>query len=234
MGGFANNAPIVTDGLVFYVDAGNSKSYPGSGTTLSDLVGESTGSMVNMNNTNYSSVNGGLFQFDGVNERFDLSTNIFNGLSNSGITFGAWFNIDSVSGIHTITGAWTNTIANDQVTLALLSNSTIVFAVADGSTGESGVASSTALSTNIWYYVVGTWNINRTINIYINGLFNTTGTQTGNGYNSSSTATFRIGAQVTGQSRYFNGKVAQVQTYNRVLSDAEILQNYNALKNRFV
>jgi hypothetical protein len=35
MGGFANNAPIVTDGLVFYVDAGNSNSYPGSGTTWS-------------------------------------------------------------------------------------------------------------------------------------------------------------------------------------------------------
>lgn len=229
-----NRNSIVTDGLVFYVDAGNADSYPGSGTTWSDLVGDSNGSMVNMDATNYSSTNGGFFSFDGSNERFDLSQNIFNGLSNSGITVGAWFNANSISGVHTISGAWTNTVANDQVTLALISDSTVIFAIADGSTAESGVASSTALSTNTWYYVVGTWNTNRTINVYVNGSLDNTGTQSGNGYNSSSTATFRVGAQVTGQSRYFNGEVAQVQVYNRVLSATEILQNYNALKNRFI
>ena len=31
---------IVTDGLVFYVDAANSKSYSGTGTTWTDLVKE--------------------------------------------------------------------------------------------------------------------------------------------------------------------------------------------------
>ena len=46
MGGFANNAPIVTDGLVFYVDAGNSSSYPGSGTTWSDLIGSDDATLI--------------------------------------------------------------------------------------------------------------------------------------------------------------------------------------------
>ena len=52
MGGFANNAPIVTDGLVFYVDAGNGNSYPGSGTTWSDLSG---------NNNHATLINGTTF-----------------------------------------------------------------------------------------------------------------------------------------------------------------------------
>lgn len=75
MGGFANNAPIVTDGLVFYVDAGNSKSYDGvsGGTTWTDLVGSNNGTLTNMD-TNpasggyvYDSANGGSIVFDNAN-----------------------------------------------------------------------------------------------------------------------------------------------------------------------
>jgi hypothetical protein len=66
MGGFANNAPIVTDGLVFYVDAGNGNSYPGSGTTWSDLVGGNDGALTN--GPTYDSGNGGSIVFDGVDD----------------------------------------------------------------------------------------------------------------------------------------------------------------------
>ena len=67
MGGFANNAPIVTDGLVFYVDAGNNKSYPGSGTTCTDLVGGNDGTLTN--GPTFNSANGGNILFDGSNDR---------------------------------------------------------------------------------------------------------------------------------------------------------------------
>src|SRR6056300_246225 len=66
MGGFANNAPIVTDGLVFYVDAGNSNSYPGSGGTWTDLVGGNDGTLTN--GPTYNSGNGGSIVFDGVDD----------------------------------------------------------------------------------------------------------------------------------------------------------------------
>ena len=66
MGGFANNAPIVTDGLVFYVDAGNSNSYPGSGTTWSDLIGSNDGALTN--GPTFDSANGGSIVFDGTND----------------------------------------------------------------------------------------------------------------------------------------------------------------------
>jgi len=37
----------------------------------------------------------------------------------------------------------------------------------------------------------------------------------------------------TASGEYFNGKIAIVNVYNRVLTDAEVTQNYNALKGRF-
>ena len=79
----------MTDGLVFYVDAGNNKSYNGvsGGTTWTDLAGNNNGTLTNMEtdpaNSGYAydSGNGGSIVFDGVDDRVDLysldSTNSF-------------------------------------------------------------------------------------------------------------------------------------------------------------
>ena len=45
--GFYRGPNIVTDGLVFAVDAGSERSYPGSGTTATDLAGANTVALVN-------------------------------------------------------------------------------------------------------------------------------------------------------------------------------------------
>jgi hypothetical protein len=59
-----NNPRIITDGLVLALDAGNPKSYPGSGTAWTDLSGNgNTGTLVN--GTGYNSGNGGSLVFDG-------------------------------------------------------------------------------------------------------------------------------------------------------------------------
>ena len=74
MGGFANNAPIVTDGLVFYVDAGNSNSYPGSGTTWTDLAGSNDGTLTN--GPTFDSGNGGSIVFDGTDDYVNFLPNL--------------------------------------------------------------------------------------------------------------------------------------------------------------
>ena len=66
--GTTYNPAIVTDGLVFCVDAANKRSYPGTGTTWSDLVGGNDGAMQNMTASNFSSDNAGILSFDGTNE----------------------------------------------------------------------------------------------------------------------------------------------------------------------
>ena len=61
------NPSIVTSGLVLALDAGNTKSYPGSGSTWTDLSGSvSNASLVN--GPTYSSSNGGYISFDGAND----------------------------------------------------------------------------------------------------------------------------------------------------------------------
>jgi hypothetical protein len=63
------NPGIVTSGLVLCLDAGNTKSYPGSGTTWTDLSGNgNTGTLVN--SPSYSS--SGYFSFDGTNKSVSI------------------------------------------------------------------------------------------------------------------------------------------------------------------
>ena len=67
------NSRTITDGLVLALDAGNLKSYPGSGTTWTDIIGRgNTGTLTNSppytySSPTYSSQNGGSIVFNGVN-----------------------------------------------------------------------------------------------------------------------------------------------------------------------
>jgi hypothetical protein len=71
--GISYNPSIVTNGLVLALDAGNRKSYPGTGTTWTDLSGlGNTGTLIN--GPTYSSANGGSIVFDGANDYVITST----------------------------------------------------------------------------------------------------------------------------------------------------------------
>jgi len=60
---------IVEDGLIFYLDAANPRSYDGAGTTWTDLTTDkANGTLVNMTSSNLIEENGGVFTFDGTND----------------------------------------------------------------------------------------------------------------------------------------------------------------------
>ena len=230
MAGFVGpEIPGVTNGLIFYVDA--ALTYTSGSNTWHDEINSNNGTLTN--GPTYSTDGRGSIVFDGGDDKTDFSTNILNGLTNTGITIEAWINPDSISSQALITGVWTQSSGNDQAGLFIIGGK-IYIAVADGSQGESGAGpGSNNLLVGKWQHVVGTWKTDRTYETFNNGVSQGTGTQTGNGYNSSSTGTFRVGAQAQGTGRYFNGKISQVKLYNRALSSTEITQNYNALKSRF-
>jgi hypothetical protein len=70
--GFNYSPKIVTDGLVLYLDAANSKSYPGSGTTWGDLSrSQNNGALVN--GPTFSSANNGILTFNGSNQSANMS-----------------------------------------------------------------------------------------------------------------------------------------------------------------
>ena len=76
--GFYRGPNIVTDGLIYAIDAGSERSYPGTGTTATSLVGSDTGTLTN--GVGFSSNNGGYWEFDGADD-YIINTDTYN-LSN--------------------------------------------------------------------------------------------------------------------------------------------------------
>lgn len=208
---------IVTDGLVLCLDAGNSKSYPGSGNTWFDLSGSNNGTI---SGATYSSNDSGSFHFDG-NDKITSTNNASVQITVG--TIGAWFKATntntSVHGIIAKQGAWGLFVwgnllrAYDWGTPAVRSTS---YTVGD----------------NSWHQAVMTFTqtvgspANNAI-IYLDGIAVLTTTIKHSAHN----VTVQIGE--ANASQFFRGNIAQAMVYNKVLTANEIFQNYNALKGRF-
>jgi hypothetical protein len=241
MGGFANNAPIVTDGLVFYVDAGNSKSYPGSGTTWTDLIGGNNGSLTNMDATNHSSTNGGIFTFDGLDEYVDYGGDAIN-VGTNDFTISCWIKLSSLlPSFGSVLGkSYAGT--GNRYFFGLDGDEKLVSIIADTSSGIVSTGT-TALSSNVWYMITAVFDRSGNVSMYINDTSDTVASNADisskNGSNiTDSSIPLRIGsyaqADKTSPSFLFPGDIATSMIYFKALSAAEVSQNYNALKNRFV
>lgn len=241
MGGFANNAPIVTDGLVFYVDAGNSNSYPGSGTTWSDLIGGNDGTLEPALGPTYNSANGGSIVFDGTDDLVDFG-NILN-LGTQDMTISAWVKLTSnPSGYVTIAGK-SYAGSGDRYFMGTDVNKKVALFIAKSGGSSTIPLGTTVLSLNTWYLITGVWDRSGNASIYINDTADTISANADiSAYSSDDitdiTIPFRIGSYAapnkTGPLLLWPGNIAATMLYFRTLSPAEITQNYNALKNRFV
>ena len=205
---------IVEDGLIYAIDAGSTRSYPGSGTTVTDLVGANTGALTN--GVSYLSSNGGSFDFDGV----DQSISVGNPAVLQNLTAGT---IQAIYYRDASTGTYQMLFSDggSNLELTYLGN-TLQFYI-----GNSGLGYSHAV-TGEWFFVTGTW-ASGSKKLYLNGSEVASGTNTG--INTGSIARF-IGGR--GASFPFNGQIPSIKIYNRELSAAEVLQNYNAQESRFL
>jgi hypothetical protein len=224
-----SSGPLITSGLVLHLDAGNTSSYSGSGTTWTDLSGNNNhGTLIN--GPTYSSTNGGSLVLDGSNDYIDFgnsaSLRAIGGTTN--ITVSAWVYYSAYGGggqsysVITVKGApWTWLLENYLDTFRFR----IVAGGADVSVGDVSTH-----QLNVWYNVVGTYD-GSNMRLYINGVLKNTVPQTGT--LATNTETAKIG---TWQGTNYNltGRVSNVFLYNRVLTASEVLQNYNALLPRFL
>ena len=222
---------IVQNGLVFYVDAARNISYPSASSTWKDMSGNSINLSLN-SSPSYSSRNAGVLSFNGSSQyaSSSVSASVLNNLTQS-LSIGAWINPSLVTGNQYICGTW-NDGASLRTYLLYLAGANSNFYLSHDGVGSPVVTNLTSLIVNNWYYVVGTFN-NTTAKIYTNGYLDCTPLSTaGNLFFTNNS--FYAGAGTGGGSFiYFNGSIANIQVYNRALSDAEVFQNYCATKARF-
>jgi hypothetical protein len=208
------------NGIDLYLDAGYVTSYPTSGTTWTNISGISGGVGSLINGPSYTTLGGGSIDFDGTNDYVSISSPSTM-MSKTSYTKTAWFNFD-VSTYNIISGGDTAQHAFWMAGTNKLN--------AGHNSNWSTVQSTTTLTAGVWYYGAVTFDTTNGWKLYLNGVQEST---------SSSTETFNgandilfIGAYNAAQN-LFNGKIATAQIYDRVLSQTEISQNYNAQKSRF-
>ena len=222
---------VITSGLVLDLDAGNVKSYPGSGTTWFDKSGNaSNGTLTNGPTFNTGSL--GSIVFDGVDDYVSVAkqTAFVNA---SQFTMTAWMKRRlSTSKIILYQGA----DVNNDVAFELWNDGNAYFEVGNASNAYGYIANT---STN-WQYLTMvfdgtlTGNSNR-LKGYINGNLLSLTFAGGSIPSTSgpSNSVFSIGNSQGIGGNFSDGNVAQVFIYNRALSTLEVQQNFNATRARF-
>ena len=216
---------IVTNGLALNLDAGNSFSYAGSGTTWYDVSGNNySGSLIN--GPTYTSDNSGAIIFDGTNDYASISSNSnFNNGNN--ITVEAWVLCTNWS-----TYTHPMIVAKGiNVEWILWKSNDVGYVGKLGWRGGGTAFTTTSLPNNTWVQCVGSVG-SAGQKVYLNGILEST---VGNTTFTSGNVNVTIAAGlVTGSpSNLLGANVAITRIYNRQLTDAEVLQNYNATKGRF-
>jgi hypothetical protein len=220
-----NYEGIVTDGLIFNLDAGFTPSYSRSGTTCYDISGNGNNGLLT-NGPTFSTDNGGTFVFDGTDDYINCGNNSILNLTTN-FTLSCWFNANTVQP-SVDCGILGKITVNDGYQGYLIwyqPNQNTVHLYING-----GVRSTTNISKNTWYNISGTYN-GTTSKLYLNGELKSTDNVTVSA--NASNSNFWIGQYDFSGSRDFAGKIPIVQIYNRALSASEVLQNYNAQKGRF-
>jgi len=208
-----NGPKIVTNGLVLCLDAGNRKSYPGSGSTCFDMSGRENNGTLH-NGATFSTTNGGLFVFDGVDDYITVPINLTN----------TTYTIIAVARYRAV-GNKQRIISSDSTNwlMGWWSGQTNKYYAEGWVSGPGGITE----TDWICYAATGTvagdsWEL------YRNGVSivgpNSNGVNGPNG--------IRIGGDGI-YSEYSACDVSFVSAYNRVLTAAEIQQNFNAIRYRF-
>jgi hypothetical protein len=213
-----NVAPnTVTDGLVLYLDAANTKSYLSSSLTWIDISGNNNNGTLT-NGPTYTSTFGGSIVFDGVDDSV-VSANAINITGSAARTINIWFRSTGTISTRQALAYFGSEAANGRSYIEIEGSQ---FKFNTGAVSFGG-----AVVANTWYNGAITFN-GSTLLVYLNGVQVNIGTPTLN----TGTGNLILGRFVTNVFP-LTGNIAQFSLYNRTLTAQEILQNYNATKGRY-
>jgi hypothetical protein len=225
----AHSPRIVTDGLVLCLDAGNPKSYPGSGTTWSDLSGNernySISSNISWNASGYFSCTGGMFT--------GPASNSFGFSSDNEHTIEVFAQVTQATANSFFNWRATPNIGTDQraiYTHLYYSNGFTYYDVSGCCAGTQRIsyANDSDLTAGVRHLV---WRT-RTNSTPNREFFKNTVSQMNSGTNSTGTVNWNLTDSATIGSGWY-GNLHLFRAYNRALTDDEIQQNFNALRSRF-
>ena len=226
------NPKIVTDGLVLCLEAGDGKSYSGSGTTWTDRSGNGNHGTLT-NGPTFSSDNNGLIQLDGTNDNIRTLWGANHNPYNNPITVSCWFKIDSITKNMMIlsTGQYRGN-ANGNQRLYFGINTGVsekfawgIYADAWGSNEISGITA----NTSDWFNLTIVVN-NTNAYCYINNVLRDT-----KSVDSSYVLNDElwVGTHDSDTDFELHAKISNVMVYEKDLSEAERTQNFNVTKSRF-
>jgi len=231
---------IVRDNLVYFLDVANIKSYS-SGDKIKDLTLEEKVAGNLINSPIYSNLNNGSLVFNGTDEYITLDKNIaFTSGLISKYSFSVWISPSilinsSNTNIYMIfesqdtitSGATDNYIQIDPSEGGKISFSTFNFS------SNSLTTTTNVWEANKWYNITCTYDSTTSKKcIYVNGVLENSTINASNFFNTRSFFSLFVYSFPTNQ-YFFPGKFSNFMLYTKALTNDEVLQNYNALKNRF-
>ena len=242
---FSANAEMVDSGTVLYLDAGNSASYPGTGSTWNDISGRGLRAsfpplvMPAQNSSTGLSCTSPSFSAN------NLGSLVFNGTSTCGYvpnlgiqkiyTYEVWFKRSGVMTDYSsiIASPWAGLPNQIAISLHWVNSSQLQAGVWNGSSW--GWTTPVTIADQTWTFAAVTFT-GSSIDLSLNGV-------TATKYNAAVSITWNdanndtgllIGKRFDQNADFFSGAIGSIRIYNRVLSDSEIQQNYNASKGRFL
>jgi hypothetical protein len=216
---FNEGSSVVIDNLVVHLDAGNTDSYSGTGTTWTNLVDDTD---YTISNGTFDSGNGGSIVFNGTSTVVPIGTPLSAGTN---YTKEAWVYDDGP-------GQNSRNILSTEDDVLFVTDVNVLYGGVGGSFKQVDTGS---LAQDVWRHICLTFNdTTNTMVLYVNA-GNINSSSNNSVTQSYSGNTLRIGSHFSGGSpvSFWNGKIAQVRVYDAALTEAQVIANYNATKTRY-
>ena len=199
---------VIKDQLFFWIDGHDPIGYPGSGTTMFDLVGSRN--MTITGATHQTTAINSFFDFDGGTNELSLASTDFR--FQTSFSCDCWFNIDTFDQQwFRLVDFWNSTGKSGWMLNRYFTTNKIEWRLEEIDITGDGTFVTGDLSTGVWYHIAG---------VYTSGTLN-----------DWSETVLLVGNSSANEA--FNGKVGPVRVYTKALTASEALQNYTVERTRF-
>ena len=222
--------PTVSN-LVLYYDPSNTASYPGTGTTLTNLASSSLNGTTS--NISYTSP---YLTYNGTSSTTSIADSASLEPGSGDWSIEVWMYYSVITGASRCVMSKTNGGLAADWGYGIRTNSAGATYMEVGNGTTSVTSPSFTVSTNTWYQIVGVWTnvASNSIALYINGV-----SQGSNSHSFASvkdtTRPISLGSFDGGASfgQWVNGRIGVVRMYNKALTGEEVLVNYVADKGKY-